>query len=237
MGLAQIFGDLFGFVTALPGAKKPRFCSSLRPDRIAGLGIDVGCSLVPSLIAALLLILLPSPAPLYAQTNAIASASPPARYLIVVETSRAMRPRAQGVFDAVKVLLDSSFQGQMGRGDVLAIWTFNEEVNTTWLPFDKWSPDTHLTSALRVGRFRQTDAYESRARLENVVPELDRLLRGPGLLTIVLVTTGETEMQGTPFDAQVNAAFKQGLDQQQKANMPFLTLLRANDGKMTDWDF
>src|SRR5262245_17961982 len=136
-----------------------------------------------------------------AQTNAVAPVGGPQRYLVIVETSRAMQPRAQAIFEAVKGLLDSSFQGQMRRGDMLGIWTFNQEVNTSWLPFEKWSPDSHLTSALRVGRFRQTDAYENLARLENVQPEMNRLLHGPGLVTINLLTGGGNEMFGTPFDA------------------------------------
>src|SRR5262245_42805489 len=52
------------------------------------------------------------------------------RYLFVVESSRAMQKRAQGVHDTLKALLDSNLSGQMQPNDSVAVWTFNEAIST-----------------------------------------------------------------------------------------------------------
>lgn len=170
-------------------------------------------------------------AKVHAQTITKGSAS----YLLVIETSRAMQPRAKAVYDSVKEILDSNFKGQLREDDKFGIWTFNDALDTSYMPFTPWSPETHLTSAMRAGRFAQPDAYGNRSNLEKITPELNRLLLQPGSVTILLYTTGKNEIHGTALDDQINATYKQWQDQQQKANMPVVTLLCAQDGKITHW--
>src|ERR1051326_3780448 len=78
-----------------------------------------------SCVFALLLCL--SSVTLVAQTSDAPSAPhSPNRFLFIIETSRAMRPRAPGVFEAMKQALDSSLNGQIHQGDLVGIWTFND---------------------------------------------------------------------------------------------------------------
>jgi len=146
---------------------------------------------------------------LRAQPNTTTSSS----YLLIVETSRAMQPRARAVYDSIKEILDSNFKGQLREGDKFGIWTFSDTLDTGYMPLAAWSSDTHLTSAMRAGRFSQTDTYANRPSLDKVVPELNRLLLQPGSVTVLLYTTGKNDLHGTALDDQLNATFKEWQDQ------------------------
>jgi hypothetical protein len=102
----------------------------------------------------------------FAQTNANTSLQPASRYLFVVETSRAMQARASGVFNALKQALDSGLNGQIRQGDVVGIWTFNENVYEGLFPSQKWSQATQLAFAVRLQALQEPETYQKRARLE-----------------------------------------------------------------------
>src|SRR5690348_16222663 len=73
------------------------------------------------------------------QTNSTAPAYPTNRFLIIVETSRAMQRRSQAMTRAVRDLLTSGLSGQARRGDSIGVWTFNEELYAGLLPVQQWS--------------------------------------------------------------------------------------------------
>src|SRR5439155_23268789 len=80
-------------------------------------------------ILALLLVLATlSRSQLFAQTNAAKAAPRANRYLLVVETSRSMKPRLEATLKLVQGLLVSGMNGQLRRGDTLGIWTFSEDL-------------------------------------------------------------------------------------------------------------
>src|ERR1019366_6176296 len=72
-----------------------------------------GFALAPALLAGLLCLAALTPCPLLAQTDAAEATQPPNRCLLVVETSRSMQRRADGVVQAVKDLLKSGLGGQL----------------------------------------------------------------------------------------------------------------------------
>jgi hypothetical protein len=187
----------------------------------------------PAVVLCWLLLMLPAPAPLQAQTGHSALSLPAHRCLIIVETSRAMVCRAPGTYAALKVLLDSDLKGQLRRSDTINLWTFNESLHTN--QFEPWSPQTQLAYAVRLSAFRDAVAYEKRASLDKVLPEMERVIRKSEFITVILVSTGEELMRGTPFDDRINEACKQWRDEQRKARMPFVTLLQARHGRFTDW--
>jgi hypothetical protein len=171
-----------------------------------------------------------------AQTNAAASTPPSAnRYLFIVETSRAMRPRANGVFDAMKRALDSSLNGQIHQGDLVGIWTFNEIVYQDLFPTQVWSQPTQLAFAVRLPTFADPELYQRRARLDKVVPEMLKVVAESDNLTIILVSTGEGLIEGMRFSAPINSAWKEWHDEQEGVHMPLLTVMRARNGQPTDW--
>jgi hypothetical protein len=52
---------------------------------------------------------------------------------------------------------------------------------------------------------------------------------------VILVSSGEEEIHGTPFDERINDSYKAWRGEQRKARMPLVTVLRAKQGKITDY--
>jgi hypothetical protein len=171
-----------------------------------------------------------------AQSNVTSSAGKSSnRFLFIVETSHAMRPRARGVFDAMKQALDSSLKGQIHQGDLVGIWTFNESVYQGLFPSQEWSQPTQLAFAVRLPTLADPETYLKRARLDKVIPEMLKVISESENVTIIFVSAGEGVMQGTPFSAQINSAWKEWHDEQDGVHMPLLTVLRTRQGQHMDW--
>jgi len=166
-----------------------------------------------------------------------ANSSPPTphKYLFLVETSKAMQRRAQGVHNTLKTLIGSNLSGQLRPGDSLAIWSFNEAIFTNRFPFQEWSAATGAAFGDRLPDFLEAAAYEKRALLDKAIVRVSSLIANSDLITIILVTSGEEEIKGTPFDKELKAAFAQWRNEQQRTRMPLLTLLRASQGRFVQW--
>jgi hypothetical protein len=156
------------------------------------------------------------------------------RYLIVLETSRSMQSRAQGTQETMQGLL-GTLNKELHAGDTLGVWAFNDQLYAGKFPLQVWSSETQASLAVGLLSFVQTQAYEKRASFDKVLPELNRLVGESPFLTVILITTGEDRMRGTPFDDAMNQAYNQWRDQQQKSRMPVVTVLRAFQGKFAGW--
>jgi hypothetical protein len=187
------------------------------------------------LLAALLLVAVLAPCALRAQTNAAKAAPSSQRWLLIVETSRPMQRRADAVLQTVKDLLSSGMAGQLRQGDTLGVWTFADELHTGRFPLQTWSPEAQQDIASRTLTFLKGQKHEKQANFDKVLPVLARVINDSRLLTVVLVSSGDEKMRGTPFDAQMNEFFQKWHDQQQKARMPFVTVLRAKAGQLAEY--
>jgi len=199
------------------------------------IGLRRRCSLNAAMVGGFLCLCLLN---LSAQTNvSTASTQSSSRYLFIVETSRAMRPRARGAFEAIKQALDTSLNGQIQPGDLVGIWTFNESVYQGLFPSQEWSQATQLAFAVRLPTLADPEIYLKRGRLEKVIPEMLKVISENKNVTIIFVSSGEGVMQGTPFSAQINSAWKEWHDEQEEVHLPLLTVLRTSKGQHIDWLF
>src|SRR6266404_3831843 len=152
---------------------------------------DIGCFTRTCLLA--MLALTTSPFPAVSQTNS----TPPAnRYLLIVETSRPMQRRSDGMLAAVQQLLNSGIGGQLKRGDTLGIWTYNEDLYPGRFPLQHWSPETHRTIVSLALSFLQQQKFEKQCTFVPVLPALEKLVKDSPFLTVVLVSAGEQKIQG-----------------------------------------
>lgn len=157
------------------------------------------------------------------------------RYLVIVETSKEMDRRSEGVAHTILDTLGTGLKGQVKQGDTLGLWTFNETLLTGKFPVRKWGPDTQAAAATSVVEFLKKQKYEKQGLPEKVLPTLCRVVTNSELITVVLISTGNGNLQGTGFDEKINATYAQWRSQQQKKKMPFVTLLRARHGVLTDF--
>jgi hypothetical protein len=181
---------------------------------VALLGVTM---VVPSLLAG-------QPAPVKA---------PPSvdRCLIIVETSKSMQRRADATLNVVRELLMSGLNGQFHEGGTVGIWTYNEELFSGQFPLQVWSPTRTKPVTERAEGFLKGQTYKKRGEFQKVVAALGRVVSDSELLTVVLISSGESGVVGTPYDREINAVFEKWRDRQEKARAPFVTLWRVRKGK------
>ena len=168
-----------------------------------------------------------------AQTN---TSSPPAnRYLFILDTSKAMQRRSEGTLKAFENLLGSGMGGQVHRGDTIGVWTYNEELHAGQFSLQRWSPEAHRIIFRRVLGFVEEQSYKKQAAFNQVWPVLNQVVKDSPFLTVILISSGNQPIQGTPFDDKINQIYASWQEQQQQARMPFVTLLRAKGGTLTDF--
>lgn len=189
------------------------------------------CGLLATLSLAGTAFLSPSAS---AQTNA-GNAPPKNRWLLVIETSRAMRPRAAAVQELTSMLVYSGMNGQAQPGDTIGLWTFNKNLSVGQFPLQQWEPASNKKIARGVYEFLGVQKYEKESRLDVVLPYLQRLIKNSQFINVFLISDGQQEIHGTPFDDKINATYRTWRAQQEKAKLPFVTLLRAKAGRVTDY--
>lgn len=166
-----------------------------------------------------------------AQTNS----APSNRWLFIVDTSRGMQRRADATWQIAASLVDSGMHGQMRPGDSIGLWTFNDALHSGQFPLQEWQPGDSRAIAQRVFDFLKAQKFEKDSRLEKIMPEMNQVIAASEFITVVLISDGSTEIHGTPFDASINASYQAWRDQQEKSAMPFVTLLRARDQKISQY--
>ena len=195
-------------------------------------GHDLRVALPRRLLAGLLVIAGLAPCPIGSQTNVNRTAAPTERCLLIVETSKSMQRRVDGVLGAVQDLLGSRLDGKFRDGGTLGIWTFNEELSAGRFPLQTWSASAQKEITQRTITFLKGQKYEKLTSFDKVAPALSRVIKESELITVILICSGDGKIRGTPFDDQINQTFQQWHDIQQKARLPFVTVLRARHGQV-----
>ena len=169
---------------------------------------------------------------LSAQTNVVNKPVSDNRYLVILDTSRGMQRRSEGTLKAVQELLKSSFDDQVRQGDTIGLWTFNDQLHAGQFPLQQWSAENRSGIEERIFNFVRTQKYEKGAVIDRVVSAMQQVIRNSDLITIFLISDGQSKIRGTIFDDQINQAYEKWREEQRKANMPLVTMLRAKSGKL-----
>jgi len=168
-----------------------------------------------------------------AQTN-----TPPAkaanRYLLIVETSRAMQERLDPTFHLIGELFTSGMAGQLERGDTIGLWTFNNELHAGKYPLRAWSPGARTNMAMNMINFLRSQKFEKKPGFEKVMPPLQQIVRGSDYITVIVISSGEAPLKGTPFDSQINKYYSDLRYHQKATRMPFIAILRGQKGQFAD---
>ena len=170
-----------------------------------------------------------------AQTNAAAQVEPISnRYLIILETSRAMDVRGPGLLEALNSMIQNGMKGQMRGGDTLGIWTYNNKLHVGEFPLQVWTPANKQAVARNAETFLKHQKFEKKPSLNEVLPAMRDLIKESDFITVVFLSCGGEKIKGTPFDQEINTAYATWAPEQEKKKMPILTVLRAAKGVITD---
>src|SRR2546423_3184478 len=168
----------------------------------------------------------------FGQTNSAARPAGSQRYLLILEASRSMQRRLDNAVQVGLALVRSGVNNEMRAGDTLGIWTYNETLYAGKFPLARWSPETRARLAGQVGTFFRQQKFEKQGDLRPVMKALDNLSHGSEHLTIILISTGEEDFSGADFADRINETYKSWRDEQQRAHMPMVTILRARRGEV-----
>lgn len=158
------------------------------------------------------------------------------RYLFLIDTSFSMTRIDTPVRNAVGEMIREGLGGRMKTGDTFGLWTFNEHTHTDF-PLQTWDGDgTHRdVLAILAEMHLKKMHFEKTTRLDRIWPEVADVIQSAGDVTVFLLSDGDAPLQGTPFDAEINAAWEKIARDQHRARKPIVTTLVAREGKIVRW--
>ena len=163
-----------------------------------------------------------------AQTPARAVES---RYLLIFDTSSAMKKRLPATQATVNRLSFSMMNGQLQPGDSIGVWTFDRKLRAGQFPLQRWLPENAATIASNITTFVKQEHYSKSTRFDAIMPFLDGLVRDSDRLTVLIFCDGDGKIQGTPFDDAINAIFKQNQLAFGETKQTFIVVLRTQFGQ------
>lgn len=153
------------------------------------------------------------------------------RFLFVIETSAAASRSSRSARDVVRSLIESGIQGQMRAGDTLGLWTFNDQLSTTY-PMQQWSPSVSKEVGARTDEYLKKLRFEKKSQLNVMWPSLESVIQSSKAVTIILISDGHEPIQGTPFDQEINSVYSAYSRSLRDSKAQFVTVLVGRNGKI-----
>ena len=157
------------------------------------------------------------------------------RYLLIFDTSAAMKKCLPATQATVNRLFISMMNGQLRAGDSIGVWTFDNELRAGRFPLQHWLPENAAIIASNITTFVKQEHYSKNTYFDEIMPFINELVRDSDRLTVLIFCDGDGTIQGTPFDDAINASFTQNQRALEKAKQPFIVVLRAQSGRYVDY--
>ncbi len=157
------------------------------------------------------------------------------RFLLVFDTSSAMKVRAPATQYAVERLFFSMMNGQLQSGDTIGVWTFDRTLRKGGFPLQGWLPQNAAIIASDITNFVRRQRYSKSARFDVLMPEINGLVQNSERLTVLIFCDGNEAIKGTPYDNAINSIFKQNESALKKADQTVVVVLRAQFGQYTGY--
>jgi hypothetical protein len=156
------------------------------------------------------------------------------RFLIVIDTSSAMKARSQGVAEAVNGLLESGMKGEVRKGDTIGLWTYSDHLDTDF-PMEVWSEQKKDSILSEVREHVNHLRYEKRAHLDKALPTVLQVMANSERLTVILIFDGSEAITGALFAKDINALHKRYAREFRDAAEPFVTVMASRNGAVFDY--
>src|ERR1017187_103602 len=160
-----------------------------------------------------------------------ADAPEPGRFLLVFETSPALKKNLPAVRQTLNVLFASNLQNEMQENDDLAVWTADQDLHTGTFPLASWSPADAVMYSARVKDFLGRQNFTRRGSLAAVQPLLNRVVKNSERLTVLIFCDGQSRLLGTPYDSGVNEIITNAGAKAKAAQPLFVLVLRSYHGE------
>ncbi len=156
------------------------------------------------------------------------------RFLFLIDTARAMRGYSNSIVQGMVDLMTSDMRGELRQGDTIGLWTYSDKLNTEF-PMEIWSNEGKYGVMADMEGYLKSRRYEHQAHLEKVLPTLNQIIAKSQRVTIIIFFDGNGQIQGTPYDKDINSLQKKYAHQLKMAHQPFVTVLSARNGAVFDY--
>lgn len=166
-----------------------------------------------------------------------AQASPPQerRWLLAIETSRSMAARKAGLYEALRQLFQSGFDGRLRPGDSIGVWTFDREVYTGQFPLQTWAPERGEAIVRQLHTFLDARTFQNVGQVATLLSMAEQIANRSASFTLILFCTGGESIAGTPFDRPIYEAVRDMRSAQRRIRQPVIIVLRAEQGRWVDY--
>lgn len=160
-----------------------------------------------------------------------ANAQQSGRFLLIFETTPAMKKNLPELRQMLGRLFASNLQNEMQPDDDLAVWTVDEKLHTGTFPLASWSPSDAEMYTDRLDDFLAGENFTRHADLAAIQPLLNRVVKGSDRLTILIFCDSHSRLLGTPYDSGVNDTITNTAAHAKNGPIPLILVLRAYHGQ------
>ena len=153
------------------------------------------------------------------------------RWLMIFETSAAMKKRMPAVITQVQKLFFTSVGGELHSEDSLGVWTFDQKLHVGEFPLSTWAPDQAANTSSNLVAFLNKRTFKGAVNFNALEPVLSEVVTGSHRLTILIFCEGQGDIIWTPYNEEINHTLRQNYAERKKSNQPFVIVLRVQDGK------
>ncbi len=159
----------------------------------------------------------------------------PSRFLLVFDTSSAMKKRLHAEDKAIHQLFALNLNGQFHAGDTIGLWLFGKDLQTGVYPLQHYEPEDVITIPSDISAFLAKQHYSRSTHFDELMPMLNRLVEHSERLTVIIFCDGDGQITGTTADTEINSTFRQNSSSMAKAKEPFIIVLRSQLGKFVGY--
>ena len=153
------------------------------------------------------------------------------RFLLIFDTSSAMKRRVPAVQKALNEILAASTNGQLHSGDSIGVWTFDQDLHRGQFQLQYWMPENAPMIASNITRFVSKQHYSKKTDFDALQPSLNQVVQNSKRLTVLIFCDGQGEIHGTSYDPGINQVFQQRQSERQKEWLPIVVGLRSQRGQ------
>lgn len=193
--------------------------------------------LLHSLAAALLFPLLVSADPFVspADSGVGPKGADKNHFLFLVDSSLEMAEHRVTLRNLVHDWIQNGLEGLMEPGDAFVLWPFHNKVDTQTFPAETWRPGGNRELALRAYQYFQRLPFDQNVSIPLAVHYFGSLVEHTPQITLVLVSNGRHFIKGTPFDDEINQAYRQKALPMHQAGRPLITMIYVENKKALGW--
>ena len=160
-----------------------------------------------------------------------ADAPPPGRFLLVFETSTALKKNLPALRQTLDDLFSSNLQGEIKENDDLAVWTVDQKLHTGTFPLESWTPANAALYSARLKDFLGRQNLTRYASLDALQPLLNRVVKNSDRLTVLIFCDTQSRLLGTPYDGGVNEVLTNSAPKTKGTPPPVVLVLRSYHGE------